>query len=169
MGDHRQMSDQQASSSGSPSPRPPSLLARWRQLPASERLQAAQLLMLLPVIDLSLRTLGFQRSWAWLAHFTRPQLPVQAPDAMTIPAAVRLAELARAVGARSPWPASCLRQALGVWVLLRRRQLPAEVRIGVQRGSAQFQAHAWVELGGVALDPAAAAHSAFPNLPGTRE
>jgi len=169
MGDHCRMSEQPAHSHGSPPRRPPSLLTRWRQLPASERLQAAQLLILLPVIDLSLRMVGFQRSWAWLAHFTRPRLTLQAPDAATMPAAARLAELARAVGARSPWPASCLRQALAVWVLLRRRQLPAELRIGVQRGSAQFQAHAWVELDGVALDPAAAAHSAFPNLPDTRD
>jgi len=54
---------------------------------------------------------------------------------------------------------------LAVWLLLRRRRLPAELKIGVIRREAPFQAHAWVELGGVALDPAAAAHAAFPPLP----
>jgi hypothetical protein len=134
-------------------------------LPAGERLQALHLMLLLPVVDVSLRTLGFQRSWAWLARFARRDRPVVAPNAADLAAAGRLAELARSVGARSPWPASCLRQALAVWLLLRRRQLPAELKIGVQRRNAPFQAHAWVELGGVALDPAAAAHRVFPDLP----
>jgi hypothetical protein len=138
---------------------------RWRQLPAPERLPALQLLLLLPIVDLSLRAAGFQRTWAWLSRFARRDRPVVAPDAADLAAAERLAALARAVGARSPWPASCLRQALVVWLLLRRRQLPAELKIGVQRRSAPFQAHAWVELGGVALDPSAAAHQPFPDLP----
>ena len=88
-----------------------------------------------------------------------------AVDAAAAAGAERLAWLARAVGARSPWRTSCLRQALAVWWLLRRRRLPAELKIGVIRRDPPFQAHAWVELDGVALDPEAAAHVAFPPLP----
>jgi hypothetical protein len=150
-----------------PDRRPPSRLTRWRQLPAPERLLALQLSLLLPIVDLSLRVVGFQRTWGWLARFARRNCPGLAPEEADIAAAGRLAELARAVGARSPWPASCLRQALTVWLLLRRRRLPAELKIGVQRRNAPFQAHAWVELGGVALDPTAAAHQPFPDLPST--
>lgn len=153
----------------SPPTRRPSLLARWRQLPAGERWLAVRLLLLLPVIDLSLRTLGFQRSWAWLARFAGGDRALQAVDAPALAHAERLAELARAVGARSPWPTSCLRQALAVWLLLRRRQLPAELKIGVIRREAPFRAHAWVELGGVALDPEAAAHAPFSPLPAPPE
>lgn len=158
------MSDQEFIPPKSPPAASPSRLARWRQLPAAERLHALKLLLLLPIVDLSLRTLGFQRSWAWLARFARSHRAMRVPDARAIAAAERLCALARAVGARSPWRTSCLRQALTVWLLLRRRQLPAELRIGVIRREPPFQAHAWVELGGVALDPEAAAHAAFPPL-----
>ncbi len=144
-----------------------SLLARWRQLPADERRLALRLLWLLPVIDLSLRTAGFQRSRRWLARWVPSEArPLQVnPDVLA--GAQRMAALARAVGGRSVWRTSCLRQALAVWLLLRRRQLPAELKIGVVRRAPPFQAHAWVELGGIALDPEAAAHAAFPSLPPT--
>jgi transglutaminase-like putative cysteine protease len=144
--------------------RPATPLQRWRQLPADERRLALRLLWLLPLIDLSLRGLGFQRSRGWLARFahTDAAAPV---DSAALTAAQRLAWLARAIGARSPWRTSCLRQALAVWLLLRRRGLPAEIRIGVVRRDPPFQAHAWVELGDVALDPEAAAYKAFPAIP----
>ena len=138
------------------------LLQRWWQLPAAERRVALGLLLLLPVIDVSLRILGLQRSWAWLAWWTPAADSVV--DSHALAAATRVADLARAVGNRSLWPTSCLRQALAVWLLLRRRHLPAELKIGVTRREPPFQAHAWVDLNGVALDPEAAAHSAFSKL-----
>ncbi len=158
------MADPETAPADPSPPARPSRLTRWRQLPVDERLIALRLLLLLPVIDVSLRSVGLQRSWAWLARFTRRERPTLAPDAAAVAASLRLAELARAVGARSPWPTSCLRQALAVWLLLRRRQLPAEIKIGVIPGNLPFQAHAWVEVGGVALDPQASAHTAFPPM-----
>ena len=144
---------------------PLSPFQRWRGLAADERLLVLGLLWLLPLIDLSLRSVGFQRSRGWLARFVPAEARLLEVDGEAIAGAQRLAALARAIGARSPWRTSCLRQALAVWWLLRRRRLPAELRIGVIRREAPFQAHAWVELGGVALDPEAAAHAAFPRLP----
>jgi hypothetical protein len=150
-----------------PAQQPPARFTRWRQLAVDERLIAVRLLFLLPVIDLSLRSVGFQRSWAWLARFAPAETAMGTVNADAAAAAARLAWLARAIGARSPWRTSCLRQALAVWWLLRRRRLPAELKIGVIRRNPPFQAHAWVELDGVALDPDAAAHQAFPSLPST--
>ncbi len=144
---------------------PSSPLKRWWQLPSPERWLALRLLVLLPLIDLSLRSIGFQRSRAWLSRLAPPEVATVAVDRDAVAAAQRLAGLARSVGARSPWRTSCLRQALAVWWLLRRRRLPAELKIGVIRRDPPFQAHAWVELDGVALDPEAAAHVAFPPLP----
>lgn len=60
---------------------------------------------------------------------------------------------------RGPWPANCLQRSLVLWFLLRRRGLPAELRIGVRRtpdtgtgGPLLF--HAWVEQDGVVLNDA---------------
>lgn len=43
--------------------------------------------------------------------------------------------------------ASCLTQAISMRLLLRRKRLPARIRIGVDREKAPvFEAHAWVEV-----------------------
>jgi hypothetical protein len=49
-----------------------------------------------------------------------------------------------------PRRALCLEQSLALCWLLRRRSVPAELRIGVQ--PLPFQAHAWVEVGGCAIN-----------------
>jgi hypothetical protein len=49
-------------------------------------------------------------------------------------------------GAFFPGRAVCLEQSLALYVLLRRRGVPAELRLGVQ--PRPFYAHAWVELHG---------------------
>jgi transglutaminase superfamily protein len=49
-------------------------------------------------------------------------------------------------GAFFPGRAVCLEQSLALYVLLRRRGAPAELRLGVQ--VYPFYAHAWVELNG---------------------
>jgi len=48
--------------------------------------------------------------------------------------------------------ATCLRQSLVVWFLLRRRGLPAELRIGARKVEDRLEAHAWVESNGLCLD-----------------
>lgn len=144
-----------------------SLYRGWSALPPGERALAWRLALLLPLIDISLRLMGFQRSWRWLAHFAPASAPMVA-ELEDISAASRVAYIARAVGARSPWRTSCLRQALALWLLLRRRGLDAQLKIGVIRRQAPFMAHAWVELGGVALDPEVPTGSVFPPLAAPR-
>lgn len=48
-----------------------------------------------------------------------------------------------------PGRAICLEQSLALYVLLRRRGVPVELRIGVQ--PFPFSAHAWLELRGVPI------------------
>ena len=54
----------------------------------------------------------------------------------------------RAVGARRPTRFACLPRSITTWVMLRRRGISADVRVGVSGTSADFASHAWVELGG---------------------
>lgn len=56
--------------------------------------------------------------------------------------------------------ATCLTQALAGWIMLSRRHIPAELKIGVRDPRADpFLAHAWLEvdhrvlLGDIGLDP----------------
>src|SRR5258708_9563088 len=53
---------------------------------------------------------------------------------------------------------SCLEGSLTLWYLLRRKGIPACLRIGVRKENGKFEAHAWGEHGGEALNQDEAMH-----------
>mgnify|MGYP000446641913 CR=1 FL=1 len=136
-------------------------IARLRSYPGDEQRMLVRLAIMLPLASLLVRAAGFVRAQKlvlWFGSRTQPRRTANAEDLVM---AQRLADLARLVGHRHPWPASCLRQALVVMLVLRRAGLDARIRLGVAGSLAQTPAHAWVELDRVALDPQAHVHRAF--------
>ena len=132
------------------SSKPRSLFARWRALGWRDKRRLFALLLLLPTTHLALAMFRLQRVRDWLERAST----IRAPSACTpemLADAIRLAELAEIAGRRGAVAASCLRQSLVVWWWLRRRGLPAQLRIGTIGSGESFAAHAWVELDGVAL------------------
>lgn len=132
----------------------PRRLEQWRGLTPWERRLLLRLVFLLPVIGASLRLLGFKRSrdlLAWLSRPSRSQSPAH-PPATTAETAHRIARLVGIAAYHGPYRATCLRRSLALWWLLRRRGIPAELRIGVRKDGDAFQAHAWVEHAGMALN-----------------
>lgn len=65
-----------------------------------------------------------------------------------------------AVRYNRPW-ANCLKQSLVLWTLLRCQGISSELRIGVQRDTDKFAAHAWVEYQGVVLNDTDDVHQRF--------
>jgi Transglutaminase-like superfamily len=66
-----------------------------------------------------------------------------------------------------PGDAACLVRSSALRELVSARGLPsAEVRIGVRRGAAGFEAHAWVEVNGTPLAEPAVLRGAFAPLDG---
>lgn len=61
---------------------------------------------------------------------------------------------------------TCLVRSLVLAAMLRRRGLDAQLRIGARKEAGQFEAHAWVELDGAMLDPAAGAMPEFVPFDG---
>jgi len=95
----------------------------------------------------SLRLRGFAktlRSARWLAD--RPMLANRA-NVTVIDHAARNVALSAAF---FPCRVRCLEQSLALFVLLRRRGVNAELRLGVQ--PYRFRAHAWVECDGVPIN-----------------
>ncbi|MGH9678172.1 MAG: lasso peptide biosynthesis B2 protein, partial [Candidatus Acidiferrum sp.] len=43
-------------------------------------------------------------------------------------------------------------RSMALWWLLRRRGMPAQLRIGARRTGGEFEAHAWVEMAGRAIN-----------------
>ncbi|HKE07531.1 MAG TPA: lasso peptide biosynthesis B2 protein, partial [Candidatus Acidoferrum sp.] len=46
----------------------------------------------------------------------------------------------------------CLEESLILWYLLRKQGIASRLRIGVRKVNEKFEAHAWVEQEGVALN-----------------
>ena len=96
--------------------------------------------VLLAAADLSLKTLGLRRSVKLARRLARRSAEGSGAERPQI------AEIARNVvtaAAFYPGRAQCLEQSLALFLLLRRRRIAAELRIGVQ--PYPFSAHAWVE------------------------
>lgn len=126
-------------------------LARLRHMSNVERAYLARATVLMPAVAASLRWRGFRRTYRWLEQSSYTRAPVEGPEF-----AHEIGGIVRLVARRHPgYKASCLPQSLVLWHFLRGSNLPAELRIGVDKRSGSFRAHAWVELNGEVLNDAA--------------
>jgi hypothetical protein len=96
-------------------------------------------------MDIIPRLIGLRRTFALLRRLTPGLNSPQNSDAIIASATHRVAVAA----AFYPRRALCLEQSLALFLLLRRRGVRAELRLGVQ--PRPFRAHAWVEAGGSAI------------------
>ena len=131
-----------------------------------------KLQVLLPAIGAALHLLDYQRTCELLRrgipeHATGNRGVDQESD---IERAQRIARLVGIAANDGLYRATCLRQSLALWWLLRRRGMAAELRIGVRKDGDGFHAHAWVELEDQALnDPSGMSQTfaAFPSIGNT--
>ena len=115
----------------------------------------------LPCMDLLLRAFGYKRLLAWIGRAT-PQAGSELFAGDGVKAGEQLAWHSALAGGRIPFfNTSCLRQSLVVYWRLRRLGFSPELRIGIRSLPGQLDAHAWVELEGIALGQSRLAHQAF--------
>ncbi len=126
--------------------------------------------LLLPLISLSLRLRGFQRTQNLLRRFLSPQGPsvkVVAPERTVL-----IARMVRAAVCHGIGRSTCLEESLALWWLLGREGITSDLRIGIRKHAERFEAHAWIEREGKALNEPEARHqhytafeAAFSGLP----
>jgi hypothetical protein len=148
-------------------------LERYSLLDAEARSLFRRAAVLLPLTALSLRLRGFKR--------TREGLQIShSPNGFAVPKKKRAAEavqmtcrMVRAATRYGIVRATCLEQSLVLWHLLQKQSIPVALRIGVRKSAEKFEAHAWVEYQGAALNQAESVHqhyaafdSGFSDLPG---
>jgi hypothetical protein len=110
--------------------------------------------VLLPAISLSLKMRGFRTTQQALQNFSvsrerEKRSGQRAPEGERVKLAVRMVSAAARHGlGRS----SCLERSLALWWLLRQEGIASSVRIGARKTDGRFEAHAWVEHEGVALN-----------------
>src|ERR1700676_195753 len=148
-------------------------LRRFRALEPNARGIFLRAAALLPLVSLSLRLRGFRSTQASLqkrmggavSGGCDPSNPANAErTALT-------ARMVRSAAYRSLGTATCLERSLALWWLLERQGIASSVRIGTRKTGQKFEAHAWVECDGVALNEPEEVHKhyaafdeAFPML-----
>jgi hypothetical protein len=145
------------------------LVARWRafrSLSAGQRGLLLRALLLLPLVRIGLRVVGFVRVKRWLA---------KTPLSPTVDATPKLreaqqtADIVRVASRYGVYAGNCLDQSLTLWWLLRWQGIPAALQLGVRKpleSPALLNAHAWVEVEGHALNDVpdvASQFAVFPN------
>jgi hypothetical protein len=148
---------------------------RYRALDADARKIFRRAVVLLLCIGASLRLRGYKKTQDWLQtrlDGREPTLPEAGIPGELVQKTCRMVRAAEHYGIAR---ATCLEESLALWYLLGRRGLPSRVRIGVRKQSEKFEAHAWVEYQGAALNQTeelhhhyAAFESELSSLPGEK-
>ena len=124
--------------------------SKLRELPSQEKTLLARFIFCLCWASFSIRFFGYLRTRRSLSRFIT-QADLHQADAAELVRAQRAAELIAIAGRHGLINATCLRQSVLLEYWLQRQHLAAEIKIGVRKAGDLFDAHAWVELNGVAL------------------
>lgn len=120
---------------------------------------------LLPLIALSLHFRGFRKTQARLHRFLSP--PDGFSDGCPRGNAELTARMVRAAARHGVANPTCLEESLALWWLLARQGIASELRIGVSKRDERFQAHAWVEREGAALNEPESLHEHYAAFDAT--
>ncbi len=134
-------------------------LRRFRSLPAPARrifLRAAALLLWVAV---RLKLQGFQATKNSL-QVPAKNISANSLDEIAKRAALT-ARMVRAAARHGIGSPSCLEESLVLLHLLGMQGIEAQLRIGVRKNIPKFEAHAWVECGGVVLNESESLHDHY--------
>ena len=110
----------------------------------------------LPVIFISLKMRGFGATQESLLRSFPIAAQTSQQDSIHVVADRKRTQLTyRMINAavRHVWRAStCLEKSLALWWLLGRQGIACDVRIGARKQGGKFEAHAWLERDGVAIN-----------------
>jgi Transglutaminase-like superfamily len=132
-------------------------LQRYRALDPESRRLFRRAAVLLPMIRASLRVRGYNKTFSSLQARVNPAAPAQSADS-DAEQLRKTSRMVRAAVHHSLLHFTCLEESLGLWYLLRKQGIAPQLRIGVRKENGKFEAHAWVEHGGEALNQPEATH-----------
>jgi Transglutaminase-like superfamily len=108
--------------------------------------------ILLPLVSVSLPSRGFRKTRTFLERILPASHASQKADTQTRAAFV--AEVVRAAAQTGLGRPTYLVQSLLLWWFLAQQGIASDLRIGIRKQEGNFEAHAWIESGGVILyDP----------------
>jgi hypothetical protein len=123
-------------------------------------------MVLLPLVSISLHWRGFGATRATLERFIANS-NLKEDAAGTSGLAATITRMVNAADRRGFVQPSCLAKSLTLWWLLGREGIPSELRIGIRKENEKFEAHAWVERDGTALNEPEDHHRHYAAFDGT--
>jgi hypothetical protein len=124
---------------------------KFRHLAQQERIQLIQAAILMPLVSVSLRMLGWQCLMKLLARLGQSNKEVQ-PRQQTLDQAQRVAYVTHAAASHGLIRATCLERSMVLWWLLLRQGIKSQLVLAGRTEQSTFQAHAWVEYENVVLN-----------------
>lgn len=126
---------------------------RFLRLSGREKRDFFAGLFLLPLAALSLRVFHFRRIQRTMERWHGGGAPPTARnDAASFAEASASARMIEAASRHGLARGNCLSRSIALWWMLRRGGMPVELRIGARKEGYRFEAHAWVELDGRAVN-----------------
>jgi len=141
---------------------------KFRALSNRDRLKLVLYSLLLPLMDIGLRFLGYQRLRGFLGAHPRILPKYEGSEIDAIEASKNISTLVTVASKYGLYHATCLRRSLFTWWWLRRRGIQTELRIGIKKLDGQLYAHAWIKLGDEIINDSIDIernYSAFKDLP----
>jgi hypothetical protein len=115
---------------------------------------------------LGLRVFGFRRWKEFIVRRAGPAAGAHAERRSPEISENRIVQLEAAAARNLFFKTNCLEQSLVLWSLLRGRDFPADLKFGARKVAGRFEAHAWVELNGCALNNETDSHQHFVPFDG---
>jgi hypothetical protein len=128
-------------------------LQRFRRLEPDSRMLWLRAAIALPAISYSLRFRGLRRTQSSLQKLgSRHSVAEPRNSERKLAAAMVTSRMVRSAAYHCRPDSTCLERAVALWWLLERQEIPCSLRIGTRKGADKFEAHAWVEFDGQAID-----------------
>ena len=127
-------------------------------------------ILLLPIVALSLRMRGYNRTQNSLRRLIPIESDLTEPTEPEIAEARIVSRMVAIAAGHGLYRANCLKQSLVLWWLLSRRGIKSEVVLGAQKDVVDnFNAHAWVECNGINLSDSEEIQQRFAAFQKSRE
>jgi hypothetical protein len=133
----------------------------FSRLTRAERRVALEAALGLTATWVALRITGFQRWKKVLGSLACRKTTDTPATEVSINEITNVVRMEEAAARNLFFDTNCLEQSLVRWWLLQKRGVAADLLIGARKDADRFEAHAWVEFAGAALNSAGEDHLHF--------
>lgn len=119
------------------------------ELPISDKLVLIKISLLVPLIEIGIKTIKFKKTFNILNLFVSKNTKPIKNELIEINRHVNLLYLFQR---QFPFLGKCLSRSLGIWFLLAKKGINTQLKFGMKKENNELLAHSWLEYNGKMLD-----------------